>query len=130
MGILVTGNIVTNDGFALTSIYISLNAFNFRSALNFQGPTPSNNFLNAQFSCYKSRDDKVASKLPIQAPIIFTSVNVTEPFMYMDPYATAYSALSSKLVKEGYTTSIVLESGQVDGSQYIYNSQGVSRPTA
>ena len=48
----------------------------------------------------------------------------------MDPYATAYSALSSKLVKEGYTTSIVLESGQVDGSQYIYNSQGVSRPTA
>ena len=47
-----------------------------------------------------------------------------------DLYAIAYSELSSVLVTAGYTTELILESGQVDGSLYIYNSQGVSRPTA
>ena len=84
MGLLVSGNITTADGFTLPSIYVSLTSFNFRSSANMPTFASTSSLINAQFNCYKSRD----------------------------------------------TTELILESGQVDGNLYIYNSQGVSRPTS
>ena len=90
----------------------------------------TSSLINAQFNCYKSRDDKIANKLPVQLQGIFTSVMVKNTPIIKDLYAIAYSELSSVLVTAGYTTELILESGQVDGNLYIYNSQGVSRPTS
>ena len=130
MGLLVSGNITTADGFTLPSIYVSLTSFNFRSSANMPTFASTSSLINAQFNCYKSRDDKIANKLPVQLQGIFTSVMVKNTPIIKDLYAIAYSELSSVLVTAGYTTELILESGQVDGNLYIYNSQGVSRPTS
>jgi hypothetical protein len=129
MGVLVSGTIVTTDGFEIPSAYICLERMDFRKESGFSAFPPVS-YLSFQFNCYKSREDKISLKKPIQLPDMFSRLFVQNAVMYMDPYAISYSELCKKLTAEGYTTSVILETDQVDGSLYIYNSEGVSRPTA
>jgi hypothetical protein len=131
MGLLVNGSITTTDGFELTSVYICIERIEFRKETGmFLSGTPVSLYLNIQFNCYKSREDKIALKRPIQLSDMFSRLYSQNPSIFLDPYAIAYSEISKRLVSEGYSTSIILEAGQVDGSLYIYNSEGVSRVIA
>ena len=119
MGITVGPTYITDQGFEVSPLYLSLASTRILPLGN------GNVQFTCMFNAYKSRDDKVAGRNPITLPygqnigeMIITNSQLNQtPF-----YTLVYNSVQN--VFSGYTLSNVFETDQIDYSQYIYNSNG------
>jgi hypothetical protein len=121
MGITAGPTYVTDQGFEVSPVYLSLNSYRFQR------------LPDGKFQCvfgiqaFKSRDDKVAGRAPLNLP---TYLSVAESFLgSLDFYrksifAHGYDATKKRWQSSGYTVTDIHEPGQIGDFEYIYNAQG------
>jgi hypothetical protein len=121
MGIIAGPSFVTEQGFVLSNLYISVNFYRFL--------TTSDGRIQYVFGvqAFKSREDKLAGRQPIH---LSTNLSTVEGFLYqIDFYrkslqGLAYDAVKSRWASEGYVVEDIYEPSQPSSIEYIYNSQG------
>lgn len=121
MGIIAGPSFTTEQGFTLTALYLSINFYRFL--------TTTDGKMQCVFGvqAFKSRDDKLSGKQPINLGPHLSTVETFTPhadFYRQSLHGVAYSALKSRWGNEGYTLTDVHETGQPSATQYIYDSAG------
>jgi len=119
MGITVGPTYITEEGFEISPLYISLTNSRVIPLAN------GNVQLTFIFDAYKSREDKLANRSPIKLPYSWNIGDIIiskEQFDQSSFYQLAYRSLQGKY--GGYTLSNIFEQGQVGSLEYRFNSSG------
>ena len=121
MGLIAGPSFTTEQGFVLTTLYLSVNFYRFL--------TSQDGRMQCVFGvqAYKSRDDKIAGRQPINLGPHLSTVESFVPqsdFYRLSVHGVAYNAVKSRWANEGYTVQDVHEGGQPGAAQYIYDSNG------
>ncbi len=121
MGITAGPTYVTDQGFEVAPVYLSLNSYRFQR------------LSDGKFQCvfgiqgFKSREDKVAGRAPLNLPAY---LSVAESFLgILDFYrksifAHGYDAAKRRWQDAGYVVEDIHEEGQIENFEYIYNATG------
>ena len=121
MGIIAGPSFTTEQGFTLTTLYLSVNFYRFL--------TSQDGRMQCVFGvqAFKSREDKLSGRQPINlGPHLSTveSFVSQSDFYRKSVHGVAYSALKSRWASEGFTLQDVYESAQPGETQYVYDSNG------
>jgi len=119
MGVTIGPTYITEEGFEISPLYISLSSTRIL-------PIGNGNYqLTFIFEAFKSRDDKKAGRSQIKLPYGMNIIDVIQEgavFSQTTLFDIAYKSLEQRF--GSYTITQVLETGQVDNREYKYNTQG------
>ena len=121
MGLTAGPSFTTEQGFTLTTLYLSINFYRFL--------TTTDGRMQCVFGvqAFKSRDDKLSGRQPINLGPHLSTVETFVPqsdFYRLSLQGVAYNAVKSRWANEGFTVADVQEGGQPAATQYIYDSNG------
>jgi hypothetical protein len=121
MGIIAGPSFTTEQGFILSTLYLSVNFYRFL--------TSQDGRMQCVFGvqAFKSREDKLFGRQPIHLGPHLSTVEsfVSQTDFYrMSVHGVAYNALKSRWASEGYTLQDVYEAAQPGATQYIYDASG------
>lgn len=121
MGITAGPSYVTEQGFVVSPVYLSLTSYRFQRV-------PDGKFQSVfTVQAYKSREDKAAGRAPLNLPGYLANAECI--LQYADFYrksifALGYDAAKAAWQAAGFVVEDILEPGQPGPSEYIYNSSG------
>jgi len=119
MGVTIGPTYITEEGFEISPLYISLSSTRIL-------PIGNGNYqLTFIFEAFKSRDDKKAGKSQIKLPYGMNVIDVIQQssvFSQTTLFNIAYKSLEQRF--GSYNIEQILEAGQLDNREYKYNTQG------
>jgi hypothetical protein len=106
MGLRVTTNFETSQGFSVSSVYIRILSV-VLSKLGSANPTAL-----VLFEAFVSRDKAVTSANPVSVPAMPTSVSFQASLADCIRYEVLYAYVKRELTSRGFVCETVLEEGQ------------------